>query len=112
MNEFLDVIVIGIGTIYVRNIAIFAIGTTALSLGLCLLDLINTKLFNTPSLLKLGYGGVNTIKSLCYWGIGAGIAAYIGGMADFFNISSMSSKLIVGVGWPTIFPRILEMADK
>jgi len=24
----------------------------------------------------------------------------------------MSSKLVVGVGWPTVLPRILEMADK
>ena len=64
MNEFLKVIVAGLGTIYVQDIAIFAIGTTALSLGLCLLDLISTKLFHTPSLLKLGYGGINAIKSL------------------------------------------------
>lgn len=112
MNEFFQVIVTGIGTIYFHDIAIFAIGTTVLSLGLCFLDLISTKLFQTPSLLKLGYGGINTLKSLFYWGIGAGIAAYIGGLAEFFNINSMSSKLIVGVGWPTVLPRILEMADK
>ena len=57
-------------------------------------------------------GGINTVKSLFFWGLGAGIAAYFGGLAEFFNINSMSSKLVVGVGWPTVLPRILEMADK
>lgn len=112
MNEFLQVIFAGISSVYVKPVALFAIGTATLSFGLCLLDLLSTKLFKTPSLLKIGYGGINTVKSLFFWGLGAGIAAYFGGLAEFFNINSMSSKLVVGVGWPTVLPRILEMADK
>lgn len=112
MNEFIQALLDGISTVYVKDIAKFAIGTSTLSLGLCFLDWLSTKLFKTPSLLKVGYGGINTFQSFFFWGLGAGLAAYVGGLAEFFNIHSMSSKLIVGVAWPTVLPRILEMADK
>ena len=63
MSEFIDVIIIGIGSVYRREVATFAIGTMTISLIMCLLDWIITKLFNTPSLLKVGYGGLRILQS-------------------------------------------------
>jgi len=112
MSEFINVIVKGIGSVYRPELAIFAIGTITISLILCLLDWISTKLFHTPSLLKVGYGGLRTFQSLMFWGLGAGVAAYVGGLAELFNVQSMNTKIIVGLGWPTVLPRLIEMTEK
>jgi hypothetical protein len=48
----------GLSSIYDEKVAAFAIGAIAISLFLCLLDFLSAKLFKTPSLLKVGYGGI------------------------------------------------------
>ena len=112
MNEIVGIIIQGVSSIYRHDLAVFAIGTSTLSLILCLLDWVSSKLFNTASLLKVGYGGMRTLQSFFFWGFGAGLAAYVGGLAGLFNIQSINSNIIVGVGWPTILPRLIEMAAK
>ncbi len=112
MDEFFTTLVKGFSSIYDPEIAIFAIGTSIISLIICLLDWLNTKLFDSNSLLKVGYGGVKAVQSFLFWGLGAGIAAYIGGLTELFNIQSMNAKIIVGIGWPTVLPRLIEMSAK
>ena len=115
MDEIICVIIQGVSSIYCQDLAIFAIGTSTISLLLCLLDWLSTKLFQTSSLLNVGYGGfkgVTTFQSFLFWGLGAGIAAYVGGLTELFNTESMNSKIIVGVGWPTVLPRLIDMAEK
>ncbi len=112
MNEILEIIAQGVSSIYRHELAVFAVGTSTLSLLLCLLDWTSSKLFNTASLLKVGYGGIRTLQSFLFWGLGAGLAAYVGGLAGLFNIQSINSNIIIGVGWPTILPRLIEMVEK
>ena len=112
MNELISLIIKGVSSVYRQDLAIFAIGTTTISLMLCLLDWLSTKLFQTPSLLRVGYGGLRTFQSFLFWGVGAGMAAYVGGLAELFNIQSINTKIIVGLGWPTVLPRLIEMTEK
>ena len=45
------------------------------------------------------------------WGVGAVLGAYLGGLVELFDTDSVMARVIVGVGWPTILPRLLSMAS-
>ncbi len=39
------------------------------------------------------------------------LGAYLGGLVELFDTDSVMARVIVGVGWPTILPRLLSMAS-
>ena len=45
------------------------------------------------------------------WGAGAVLGAYLGGLVQLFDIESVNARVIVGVGWPTVLPRLLAMVS-
>lgn len=38
------------------------------------------------------------------------MGAYLGGLVELFDIESVNARVIVGIGWPTVLPRLLSMA--
>ena len=108
----MDILREAIVSIYARELAVFAVATSLVATAIWFLDWLGTKLFQRSSLIGVGYGGIRTIQSLVLWGFGAGIAAYIGGLAELFDVNSLNSKIIVGVGWPTILPRLIAMSTQ
>ena len=112
MDELLKVLTEAIGSVYRHELAVFAVATMLVSIFIWLLDLVSTKLLQRSSLLGVGYGGIRSVKSLLLWGVGAGLAAYVGGLFELINIQSLSSKIIVGVGWPTVLPRLIAMSTQ
>lgn len=97
-------------SLYNRKLMVFAIATSLIALFICLLDWIVTKLLGRSSILGVGFGGVKTLQAILLWGVGAGVGAYVGGLIELFNIESVSSKVIVGVSWPTILPRLIAIS--
>jgi hypothetical protein len=53
---------------------------------------------------------LRTLQAILLWGVGAGVGAYVGGLIELFNIESVSSKVIVGISWPTILPRLIAIS--
>ena len=110
IEEFYLVARDAVGSIYQHELAVFAVACTFIAIFIWFLDWITTLLFNRSSLLGVGFGGMKTFQSLVLWGFGAGVAAYLGGLAELLNIGSTSSKVIVGIAWPTILPRLITLA--
>ena len=98
--------------IYMPGLLSFALATSFFALLTCVLDWIGTLLSGRPSLLRVGYGGWRTLQSILLWGLGAGLGAYLGGFVRLFDIDSKNAQLIVGIGWPTILPRLLALATE
>ena len=73
---------------------------------------IGTLLLGRSSLLGVGFGNWRTLQSILLWGLGAGFGAYLGGLVQLFDIESVNARVIVGVGWPTVLPRLLAMANE
>ena len=83
-----------------------------LALVICVLDWVGTLLLGRSSLLGVGFGGWRrTLQSMLLWGFGAVLGAYLGGLVQLFDIESVNARIIVGVGWPTVLPRLLAMAS-
>ncbi len=97
-------------SIYNPTILSFALASGFLALIICVLDWVGTLLFDRSSLLGVGFGGRRTLQSIVLWGFGAGLGAYIGGLIQLFDTESVNARVIVGVGWPTVLPRLLSMA--
>lgn len=112
MDEFISIISDVFRLFYKRDLVIFAMSTTLISTFIWALDRISAKLFNKSSLLGVGYGGLRSFQSLLLWGAGAGLAAYLGGLAGLFNVQNLNSTLIVGVSWPTVLPRLIAMSSQ
>lgn len=92
-----------------QSIPVFVVGAAVVGTVIIVLDLI---LFSIRgrSILDLGYAGVfPTLIVVVLWGIGAGLAALLGAWWEVFDIGR-SGCLAVGVGWPTIVPRLIESA--
>ena len=112
MDELLTVVTEAVGSFYSRPLAVFAVSSALVATFVLLLDLVTTKLFDTTSLLKLGYGGFRTLQSLCLWGLGAGLAAYLGGLTELFDVQSANARIIVGVSWPAVLPRLIALSTE
>ena len=110
MGELLAVLTEALGALYSRPLAVFALSSGLIATFILLLDLVATKLLDTTSLLKLGYGGGRALQSVCLWGLGAGLAAYLGGLAELFDVQSTNARIIVGVSWPTLLPRLIALS--
>ena len=111
MNELYRIFLEAASSIYQRDIAVFAVSSLIIALLVWSLDLITAKVTGKSVIIGAGVGGMRYFQSLMLWGVGAGVAAYIGGIAELFNITSMSAKIAVGVGWPTVLPRIIAMNE-
>ena len=108
MDELLAVALEALGSLYTRDIAAFALSASVIAIFVWALDLVGARLLGTTFLLGVGYGGVRSYQSFVLWGIGAGIAAYLGGLAELFDVQSTNAKFVVGVGWPTVLPRLIK----
>ena len=100
------------GSIYSPALMSFALATSFIALIICILDWIGTLLLGRSSLLGVGFGNWRTLQSISLWGLGAGFGAYLGGLVQLFDIESVNARVIVGVGWPTVLPRLLAMATE
>lgn len=98
-------------SVYDPKIMSFAIACGMVALGICLLDWVGTLLLGRSSLLGVGFGGWRTVQSILLWGVGAVLGAYLGGLMRLFDIDSVNARVIVGLGWPTVLPRLLSMAS-
>ena len=97
--------------VYDRDVLVFSIACGFFAVGVCLLDLVWTRLLERPSFLRVGFGTLRrNLQSVLLWGCGAVLAAYLGGYLELLNKNSRTAPALVGVGWPTILPRLLAMA--
>jgi len=112
MEEELVVLKEVVAFIYVRETAIFSAKTSCVALIIWMLNWLAIKLqvVQPPGFLKAGYGGVRSVQSLILWGIGAGVAAYAGGLFELLNVQSKIATLTVGITWPTVLPRLIAMS--
>jgi hypothetical protein len=112
MSELWAVLREALGAFYSRPLAVFALSSALVATVVLLLDMVATKLLDTTSLLKLGYGGGRTLRTVCLWGLGASLAAYLGGLVELFDVHSANARIIVGVAWPTVLPRIIALSTE
>ncbi len=110
MDELLAVALEALGSLYTRDIAAFAVSASVIAIFVWALDHIGAKVLDTTSLLGVGYGGIRSYQSFLLWGLGAGIAAYLGGLAELFDVQSTNAKIMVGIGWPTVLPRLIALS--
>ena len=89
----------------------FALACGLIASVICLLDWVGALLLGRSSLLGVGFGGLRTLQSILLWGVGAVLGAYLGGLVELFDTKSVTARVIVGVGWPTVLPRLLSMAS-
>lgn len=59
----------------------------------------------------MAIGDWRTFQSILLWGVGAVLGAYLGGLVQLFDTESINARVIVGIGWPTVLPRLLAMAS-
>ena len=99
-------------SVYDPAVLSFAVACGLVALVICVLDWVGTLLLGRSSLLGVGFGGWRrTVQSMLLWGFGAVLGAYLGGLVQLFDIESVNARVIVGVGWPTVLPRLLAMAS-
>lgn len=88
---------------------VFLISTALVGLFCVALDATNYKI-TQKSLFNLAYIGTKgTLLMFFLWGAGAGIVGYLAvrlGLIAF----TIQASIIVGLGWPLIFPRIYSFA--
>ncbi len=112
MDDFSNIISGAFGFLYKEEVATFAVASMFIAAFIWLLDLFTTLFSGKSMLLGVGTGGVRNIQSLVLWGVGAGVAAYIGGLAGLFNLESKNAMLAVGIGWPTVLPRLIALSEE
>ena len=102
-----------LASVYDPAVLSFAIACGFIALVICVFDWVGTLLLGRSSLLGVGFGGWRrTLQSMLLWGFGAVLGAYLGGLVQLFDIESVNARVIVGVGWPTVLPRLLAMASE
>ena len=101
-----------LNSVYDPAVLSFAIASGLVALGVCVLDWVGTLLHGRSGLLGVGFGGWRTVQSMLLWGVGAVLGAYLGGLVQLFDIESVNARVIVGLGWPTVLPRLLAMASE
>ena len=100
-----------LASVYDPAVMSFALACGLIALVICLLDWVGTLLLGRSSLLGVGFGGLRTLQSMLLWGVGAVLGAYLGGLVELFDTESVTARVIVGIGWPTVLPRLLSMAS-
>ncbi|MYD85979.1 MAG: hypothetical protein F4137_22015 [Acidobacteria bacterium] len=100
-----------LNSVYDPAVLSFAIASGLVALAVCVLDWVGTLLYGRSGLLGVGFGGWRTVQSTLLWGVGAVLGAYLGGLVQLFDIESVNARVIVGLGWPTVLPRLLAMAS-
>ena len=99
-------------SVYDPAVLSFALACGFIALVICVLDWVGTLLLGRSSLLGVGFGGWRrTLQSMLLWGVGAVLGAYLGGLVELFDTDSVTARVIVGVAWPTVLPRLLSMAS-
>ena len=99
--------------VYREDVAVFAVASMFIAAFIWLLDLFTTWFSGKSMLLGVGTGsGFRKFQSLVLWGVGAGVAAYVGGIAGLFQLDSISAMLAVGIGWPTVLPRLIALSEE
>ena len=111
MGTFSQVFRDALNSVYDPAVLSFAVACGLVALVICVLDWIGNLLFGRSSLLGVGFGGWRTVQSMLLWGVGAVLGAYLGGLVQLFDIESVNARVIVGLGWPTVLPRLLAMAS-
>ena len=110
MRELGSIVAGAAGSIYARDLAEFAIAATMVAVLIWLLDWVGIWIIHDSSLIRAGFGREKSIQSFLVWGLGAGLAAYVGGLAGLFDVESRLARVIVGVSWPTVLPRLIDMS--
>ena len=100
-----------LASVYDPVVMSFALACGLIALIICLLDWVGALLLGRSSLLGVGFGGLRTLQSILLWGVGAVLGAYLGGLVELFDTKRVTARVIVGVGWPTVLPRLLSMAS-
>ena len=112
MKTLSDVFHDALTSVYEPAVLSFALACGLVALVICVLDWVGTLLLGRSSLLGVGFGGWRrTLQSMLLWGFGAVLGAYLGGLVQLFDIESVNARVIVGVAWPTVLPRLLAMAS-
>lgn len=106
-----DVFQDALASVYDPAVMSFALACGIIAVVICLLDWVGTLLLGRSGLLGVGFGGLRTLQSMLLWGVGAVLGAYLGGLVELFDTDSVNARVIVGVGWPTVLPRLLSMAS-
>ena len=113
MDTIREVFHDALASVYDPAVLSFAIACGFIALVICMFDWVGTLLLGRSSLLGVGFGGWRrTLQSMLLWGFGAVLGAYLGGLVQLFDIESVNARVIVGVGWPTVLPRLLAMASE
>jgi hypothetical protein len=85
---------------------IFGAASSVVGLLVVTLDYIHY-LVKRKSFLNLSYNGAGLILVFLLWGLGAGLVGLLGGVAGIFQETNIAC-LSVGIGWPSMIPRLLE----
>ena len=89
---------------------IFLISTSAIGLLCVTLDFAYYKTTNGKSVFNLSYiGWKGTILMFLFWGIGAGIVGFLAVRLELI-IFSIKASIVMGLGWPLMFPRLYTYA--
>ena len=113
METLSDVFRDALESVYDPAVLSFALACGVIALVICVLDWVGTLLLGRSILLGVGFGGWRrTLQSMLLWGFGAVLGAYLGGLVQLFDIESVNARVIVGLGWPTVLPRLLAMASE
>lgn len=110
MDELQAIIAEVLSSLYRRQLAVFALTSALIATSILVLDMVQAKLRDTTGVLKVGYGA-GTWRTVGMWSVGAALAAYLGGLLELFDVESANARIIVGVSWPTVLPRLLALAD-
>ena len=100
-----------LNSVYDPAVLSFAVACGLVALVVCVLDWVGTLLYGRSGFLGVGFGGWRTVQSLLLWGFGAVLGGYLGGLVQLFDIEGVNARVIVGLGWPTVLPRLLAMAS-
>jgi hypothetical protein len=91
-------------------LGIFASGSTIMGVIVVVLDALIFYSFG-KSPVNLTHKGLNILRFIIFWGLGAGFGGFIGAAAGILQINR-AACLTAGIGWPLILPRLIESAAK
>jgi len=91
---------------------VFAVASALMGLLLVLLDrtlysLRGRSVFNLTYGARLG----TSVRLLLLWGVGAGLLGFFGASIELLQMTR-AGCIGAGVGWPLIFPRLVESINK
>lgn len=90
---------------------IFLLSTSVIGLLCVFLDFTYYKTTKGKSIFNLSYIGKKGVFSMfLFWGIGAGIVGFLSMRLELIT-DSVQASIIVGLGWPLIFPRLYSYAN-